>query len=425
MMQAFDFKDLRATDAGLVGGKAANLGELTYVQVADVPGGFVILPIVFTNFLVSSGLDQVLAKFIEALDPSDLKRLHFIAGRIRQIIGATPWPYEFKDELWNKMSSAPSGWAVRSSAIGEDGEGTSFAGQHDSYLRVYSGQVPTKVKQCFASLYEPRALAYRLEHGLSVEDAQMAVVVQQMVSSKVSGVMFTQDYNTGEDKVIIEAVWGLGEAIVSGQVTPDHYEVDPVALEILDLQSKYQDQKISEKAGGWIPVLSSQKAACKLSQQKIRQLASIGSDLAQHYGYPLDIEWAMDDDQFYVLQARPITSKAKDKGTGLDKPVRVSGAAASFGMGTGPVRVITNVSQLSEVQPGDVLVTRMTTPDYVPVFKLLSALVTDLGGATCHAAIISREFNLPCVVGTQSATTILMPGELVTVDGGHGVVHQA
>ena len=218
-------------DAGVTGSKGANLGELMSTGV-NVPNGFVVTSLGYDDFIESAGLIHTLEKFLSALDYRDLKWLNFIASRIRQIISATPWPEDLLEYINSEVNRLGGYWAVRSSAIGEDGVSTSFAGQHSSFLKVASGDVPRRIKECFASLFEPRALMYRLENNLPIRGAKMAVVCQQMAPVEVSGVMFTKDYNTGEDKTIIEAVHGLGEGLVSGALTPDHYEVSAKTAEV-------------------------------------------------------------------------------------------------------------------------------------------------------------------------------------------------
>ena len=423
-MAVHSFSDLRAADSDIAGSKGANLGELTSTGVS-VPLGLVITVGTYDAFITETGLAEYIAKFTHGLDYTDLKRVNFVAGRIRQIIGAASWPIGMASDLEAKFAKFGVGksynrYAVRSSAIGEDSEGTSFAGQHSSFLNIPAGDILKKVKQCFASLFEPRALAYRLEKGLSLSQAQMAVVVQQMAPSRVAGVMFTQDPTTGNsNQIIIEAVWGLGEAIVSGAVTPDHYEVSKRSLQVKGQAVAEQRQKLTDSGWG-----RNYDTGQKLPMTAIAELAEIGKQLEKHFGCPQDIEWSYDNSWFYILQARPVTTQGKAKTEVSGKPVLAKGSAACFGVGTGPVRIITHPSQLDQVQQGDILVTSMTTPDYVPVFGRIAGLVTDLGGTTCHAAIISREFDLPCVVGTGTATSQLSNGQVVTVDGGNGIVQE-
>ena len=421
MSKVIGFSQLGKADAAQVGAKAANLGELTSMGM-PVPGGFVVTAEACEEFFNGTELAHSLQKFIGALDYDDPKRLHHVASRIRQLINATPLPYSMGEAIRDQVNDHRV-YAVRSSALGEDSEGASFAGQHATYTNVKGKNVERHVKRCFASLFEPRALAYRLKQGLSVLDARMAVVVQEMFNAQVSGVMFTRDYNTGESKLIIEAVRGLGEAIVSGAVTPDHYEV--VNSELTEYTVYHQEKYLDPHTGKWGNLGAWSQGEAKLSKGLIYQLAAMGQEIALHYGDPQDIEWGFDGYGFAILQARPITTGGKEKGEELENPVIVSGQAASFGVATGKVVVINELSELSQVEQGDVMVTTMTTPDYVPVFHLLAGLVTDLGGATCHAAIISREFDLPCVVGTVSGTQVLASGQQVIVDGGNGLVHQA
>ena len=420
-MTVIGIQDLRASNAPTAGSKGANLGELASTGV-PVPGGFVVTTGTFQDFFQANALKDTLTKFTDALDYDDPKRLHFIAGRIRQIMGATPWVGGAPKAMRNEANPFKR-YAVRSSAIGEDGEATSFAGQHSTFLNVEISDISNRVKQCFASLFEPRALTYRHEQGLPLETAQMAVVVQEMVRAQVSGVMFTRDPNTGESRTVIEAVKGLGEALVSGAVTPDHYEVENgvIMVEERHPQATYLDGGLGE----WKPVRTYRQDDLKLTHFQVYDLVALGAQIEAHYKAPQDIEWAIDEGgDIQILQTRPITTTGKTKAAALDRPIIAKGASACFGMATGPVRLITSVGALDQVKDGDILVTSMTNPDFVPVFKKLAGLITDLGGATCHAAIISREFNLPCVVGTSVATAVLNDGDIVTVDGGNGLVYR-
>ena len=418
-MPITSLKLLKAEDAPRVGSKAANLGELAYIGV-PVPPGFVVDTQAFDEFMASDLLQGNLPKFINALDYNDPKRLAFIASRIRQLIGVTSWAETIHQQMTDLSKTGQ--YAVRSSAIGEDTQGTSFAGQHATFLAILPHDISMRVRQCFASLFEPRALAYRFEQGLPLAGAKMAVVVQEMIPADVAGVMFTRDPNTGEEKTVIEAVFGLGEALVSGAVTPDHYEVS--STNVIKAQYTPQAKKMHGQTGEWRDTRPSQQTGSKLTRAQIRRLARYGRIIEDHYGCPQDIEWALWEGEFYILQARPITTTAKVKGEGINAPVLAKGSPASFGAATGPVRVITDLKDLDQVQDGDILVTTMTTPDFVPVFKKIAGIVTDLGGSTCHAAIISREYDLPCVVGTGSATAVLQTGQTVVVDGSYGLIHQ-
>ena len=414
---------LKAKHATIAGSKAANLGELISAG-ADVPVGYVVTADSYIDFLQVSGLQTTIDKFLTHLNPNDQQRINVVCGRLRQIISATPWPDKFQKDI-KKVTTFSSEllYAVRSSAIGEDSEETSFAGQHSTYLGVPSDQIARRIKDCFASLFEPRAVAYRLKNNLSLQDAKMAVVVQEMVAPQTSGVMFTKDPNTGEDTTIIEAVYGVGEALVSGAVTPSHYEIsngNVVSTETNQEKSLTVDNK-------WKKIPSIYQTNPKLTPLQIDSLQTMGKILENHFKSPLDIEWCWKQDSHFphILQARPITTtSAKNKDNELDLPVVVKGFPASYGQGTGPVKVIMDVKDLDKVEEGDILVTSMTTPDFVPVFNKIAGVVTDFGGSTCHAAIISREYGLPCVVGTGGATAKLMNQQTVIVDGGWGLVYQ-
>ena len=422
---------LNDDDHGRIGGKAANLGVLIR-QGCNVPAGFVVTAAAYETFLEDTGLRANLEKFVAALNLEDPRALHFVAGRIRQIIVATPWPLRLKrvilDAYYHETSS--NGYeepvvAVRSSALDEDSAEASFAGQHATYLGVSGApDLLVAIRRCFASLYEPRALAYRLRQGRPIQGAGIAVVVQVLLDSSISGVMFTQDPNTGEAKTVVEAVFGLGEVLVSGQVTPDRYTVVDGEVDEIFTYSQYRSLTYHPGTKKTRYKDVSFPHAQKLSSLSILELAEVGQQLAAHYGTPQDIEWAINSNGvLYLLQARPITTvEAKAKANLLQIAPIAQGTAAAFGIGTGPVRRVNSVADLATVQPGEVVVTEMTTPDYVPIFDIIAGLVTDLGGATCHAAIVSREFNLPCVVGATHATS-LTEGQVVTVDGSNGVVY--
>ena len=431
-LQIIPLRNLRRDgfDGLLAGGKGMNLGELIQ-SGAKVPPGFVVTVVAYDSFLNETGLRDTIRKFTAAMDIADSRQFHFIAGRIRQIIEATPWPKSLEKvvsqhyaKMKNPQTYGSPYVAVRSSATDEDSSGASFAGQHSTFLGIRGTKdVLKSIRSCFASLYEARALAYRLRAGLDITDAKIAVVVQTMIAPKTSGVMFTRDPNTGDDSVIIEAVYGLGEALVSGEITPSHYELKGDGQMVVEDQPQEKQLVYTEGTTQWKSLFYG--SASKLSTSDIRVLSRIGRDIEEHYGSPQDIEWAKgSDDNFHILQTRPITTGDKVQSAVVDRPTVAKGAAASFGIGVGPVRIINSVEELDKVKEGDILVTTMTTPDFVPVFDKIAGLVTDLGGSTCHAAIVSREFDIPCVVGTVKGTADMTNDKIVTVDGGNGLVYR-
>ena len=408
-----------------VGGKAASLGEMISAGV-EVPPGWVATTELYREFLETTGLKPILRKFTDELKTAEPAQVHFIGNRLKQVISCQKWAPELRNRLLT--IHADTRYAVRSSAVDEDSLDTSFAGQHSTFLNVRGREsILARVKDCFASLYEPRALAYRLKHGLDVLDCSIAVVIQELILPKYSGVMFTADPNTGAAKTVIEVVEGLGEALVSGVVTPTRWEVTFVkgGMDMERVQVGTQIRKLTTAPSGD----STRWVACThpdgIPDYLVSQLAELGQTLVAHYnGVPQDIEFAVaGDDDIFILQSRPITTGSKKLSQALALPVIAKGGAASFGVGTGPVRRIHHTNELLTVQEGDVLVTEMTTPDYVSVFPKLAGLVTSLGGSTCHAAIVSREFNLPCVVGIGTLEG-LSTGNVITVDGANGLVHK-
>jgi pyruvate,water dikinase len=328
--------------------------------------------------------------------------------------------------------------AVRSSATAEDLADASFAGQQSTFLNVVGeDEVVDAVRACWASLFEARAIFYRVDKGFEHMKVAIAVPVQRMVQSSRSGVMFTLEPVSGDrSKITIEAVFGLGEAIVSGEITPDLYVLDKASLRILEKRVVNQERQfVRNPEGGaedgsniWLAVPGELREQQKLSDEQIVALAAIGKQVEKHYDFPQDIEWAEDEGELYILQTRPVTALAVADVEGEEAeetaPLLVSGSPASPGAAMGPVKIVLSSSEINRVEQGDVLVAEMTTPDFVPAMKRAVAIVTDRGGRTAHAAIISRELGIPCVVGAAGATTTLSDGQLVTVDGSQGKVYE-
>lgn len=431
-----DFSEVDKEDIAQVGGKGANLGEMSQAGF-PVPPGFIVTSEAYYYFLRENNLKEALEKELYLLDPNDPENLGRITERIRKLIISSPVPKDlaravFKayESLGGKTSHALV--AVRSSATAEDLPDASFAGQQETYLNI-SGEATLieHIRMAWASLFTPRATFYRAEKGFDHFKIGIAVPVQKMIQSQVSGVMFTiNPVNNDKSVIVIEAIYGLGELIVQGAVTPDHYEVEKLDLKIKSKQISSQIIQLV-KAGSinkQKKISASMQKRQKLNDDKILELAKIGKDLHQHYFYPQDIEWALEKDKLYILQTRPVTtmkkvdSKKKKEET-INLPVIVTGKGASPGLVSGKAQLIDSPSKISEVDQGEVLVTRMTTPDFVPAMRKAVAIVTDEGGLTSHAAIVSRELGVVCIVGADSASKKIKSGQLITVDGNKGIVY--
>lgn len=430
------FGDVDKGDVGIVGGKGANLGELIQAKV-PVPNGFIITASAYFEAVKLSGaLDRIKGILfnVNVEDPVSLEqKARACQAEIKKI--------KLDKELvaticrfYKNLSRTNNPYvAVRSSATAEDLPEASFAGQQATFLNVKGkNNLIEAILACWASLFEPRAIFYRVEKKFDHYKVGIAVPVQLMVSSEVSGVMFTADPVTSDvNSITIEAVWGLGELIVTGQVTPDHYEVNKKSLEIISKNIVDQKKQLLRiKGENKLTYVSGAFAKKqKLSDHQIRELAKIGKEIENHYFFPQDIEWAYENEKIFVVQTRPITTlktKKPPEEIDMEKPAAdgrqpiLTGAPASPAIGIGPVVVITSPKELAKVKKGDVLVTVMTNPDFVPAMKRAVAIVTDLGGRTSHAAIVSREMGIACVVGTGHATKVLKDGLIVTVDGQKG-----
>ncbi len=427
--------DVDKNDVSIVGGKAANLGELMRAEI-PVPDGFVVDARTFRDFLEKSGIKDKIYEILDEINVEDTNQLNEASRRIRELIESTKMPEEVEKEIkeaYRKLCEQEEEEvyvAVRSSATAEDLPEASFAGQQDTYLNVRGEDaVVEKVRKCWGSLFTPRAIYYRVQKGFKHEEVSIAVVVQKMINSEKSGVMFTSHPVTGEKLCVIEAVFGLGEAIVSGMVTPDTYIYDRTKKQLVDV--KISEKKFMLRRGGGKTVkieLDDEKAKQRvLSDEEIERLVTLGELIEEHYGKPQDVEWAIEKGEAYIVQSRPVTTIKERR---VEKEIieevgkiLVRGLGASPGIGVGRVKVILGEDTISKIQEGDVLVTVMTTPDMVPAMKKAAAIVTDEGGMTCHAAIVSRELGVPAVVGTNVATKVLKDNMLVTVDGEKGIVY--
>lgn len=432
------FEQLSRHDLGLAGGKGANLGELTQAGI-PVPPGFVVLSTAYSDFLTANSLRPHIHKILSVSNPNDPHELSTASSRIRHLVLSAPIPSDITGEVFKSyhhltQKNASQAVAIRSSATAEDLPEASFAGQQSSFLNITGdANVLLKVKECWASLFEERSIFYRVQKKIDHFQISMAVPVQVMVQSEISGVMFTVDPVTHNKQImVIEAVYGLGDYIVQGVVTPDHYEVDKSTHTIFSKQISTQEKMEIRSATGVKAhtVPPRLRSLQKLSDQHILELSHIGDLIQKHYYFPQDIEWAMVAGKIYITQSRPITTlNTNDQKSDLGQLEQLGqlksilkGAPASPGLISGPVRLVTNIKKIGEVKSGEIMVTHMTTPDFVPAMKKSAAIITDQGGLTSHAAIISRELGVPCVVGTLTATSVLITGQLVTVNGTTGEV---
>ena len=424
------FDEIGLKDTGSVGGKGANLGELTAGGL-PVPPGFVITGEAYLDAIDRAGIRERLVAILAEARRASQDDLDRLAGEARDLVHGVPIPEDLAAGIvaaYQRLG-ADIRVAVRSSGIGEDAEGTSFAGMNETFTNVAGrAELLTRVVDCWASLWGARSIFYRGDKELTAEPA-IAVVVQEMVPSERSGVMFTVDPSTGEtDHIVIEAAFGQGEVVVSGQVEPDTYVVSKEGPRLLHARVGTQFFKIVRGPDGEdqrVELDAAEGGRRVLSDEDVVELARIGLAAEAHYGSFQDMEWAMAGGHTYLVQSRPVTAvggaaapaAAAELGTLL-----VQGLAASAGRASGVVRVLQSPDQGDRLQAGEVLVAPMTSPDWVPTMRRAAAIVTDGGGMTCHAAIVSRELGVPAVVGARNATTVLRDGELVTVDGAQGTV---
>jgi len=423
------FEEISLTDVDLVGGKGANLGELTEAKL-PVPPGFVITSTAYLSAIERSGARDRLRTLVAGADAEDPTSLAETAEQCRSVIRETPVPPDLADaitEAYRKLGNELR-VAVRSSGTSEDAGDTSFAGMNASFTNVQGeAELLRRVVDCWASLYGQRVISYRSVENVHDEPA-IAVIVQEMVPSECSGVIFTADPSTGAtDRIVIEAVFGQGEAIVSGMVEPDTYMVRKDVPAVLSARIGHKAMMIVRGADGADeerPLDATAGAARVLTDDEILDLARLAIAVEAHYGTPQDVEWARANGATYLVQSRPITTLHPTVDRTNEPRTLVRGLAASAGRASGAVRVLTSPEQSAQLLTGEVLVAPMTSPDWVPAMRRAAALVTDGGGMTCHAAIVSRELGVPAVVGTRTATTSLRDGEIVTVDGRLGAVYE-
>jgi pyruvate,water dikinase len=438
------FSELSRADVPYAGGKGANLGELTAAGL-PVPPGFVVGAAAYAAFCDEGGLRERIESRLAGLDVEDTAELELAATDVREMVETEPIP-EWLDAaiadayrtLAGDDPEAPV--AVRSSATAEDTESASFAGMNETFLNIRGAEaVVDAVRRCWSSLFGARTIYYRAKRGFGQADMDIAVVVQRQILATRAGVMFTIDPASGaEDRLIIEGSFGLGESVVSGSVSPDRYVVEKQGPAIFAREVRRKELVIEPRPdGGTITRELSGDDAHRpvLSDDEVREIAELGRRIEDHYGTPQDTEWAFDSDgNAWMLQSRPVTSAggtpmgdgaaAPEAVAAADGEVLVSGLGAAPGLASGAVRVIRALNEADGLDDGEVLVTHMTAPDWVPLMRRAAAIITDSGGMTCHAAIVSRELGIPCVVGTAEATKVLRDGEVVTVDATHGAVRE-
>ena len=445
------FNELRMTDVEKVGGKNASLGEMISQLPSSVrvPGGFATTAEAYREFLAHNGLADRINAALDALDVDDVDALAKTGAQIRQWIIDIPFPAKLEAEIkaaYEQIAAEGEGsFAVRSSATAEDLPDASFAGQQETFLNIHGYEnILHAMKEVFASLYNDRAIAYRVHKNFAHADVALSAGVQRMVRSDsgASGVMFSIDTESGFDQVVfITASYGLGETVVQGAVNPDEFYVHKPTLALgkpavirRNLGSKlikmvFTDKAVAGKSVRTVDVPEVDRNRFSLTDQDVLELARYAVIIEQHYGRPMDIEWGKDgvDGKLYILQARPETVKSQDEGLVMEKyrlkqysKALTHGRAIGQKIGAGVVRVVSDASEMNRVQAGDVLVTDMTDPNWEPVMKRASAIVTNRGGRTCHAAIIARELGIPAIVGCGNATEVLHEGESVTVSCAEG-----
>ncbi|MDD1720745.1 MAG: phosphoenolpyruvate synthase [Euryarchaeota archaeon] len=429
-------EDVRIEDVPSVGGKGASLGEMINAEI-PVPRGFCVTAQAFRRFLDDTGISNELFATLD-VNVDDTKALDEAAKKAKDLVLKTKMPEHMQNDIiaayeeLTKREGAEPFVAVRSSATAEDIPEASFAGQQETFLNIKGAEnVVVAVQKCWASLYGARAIFYRVKQGFEHESVNISAVVQKMVDSDKSGVMFTSNPTTGAPEAIIEGSWGLGEAIVSGSVSPDTYRIERMTREIgVIIATKkimvVKDPKTGATITKDVPAYMQTKRV--LSDEELYRILDLGELIEDHYGSPQDVEWAIEKGQVYIVQSRPVTTIKKEEGakatvsTGEQEKL-LEGLGASPGQISGRVKIILSLDELDRVLQGDIMVTRMTSPDMVPAMRRAAAIVTDEGGLTSHAAIVSRELGVPAVVGTKEATSKLTDGQIVTVDGERGIIY--
>lgn len=437
------FKDVGKDDVAYVGGKGANLGEMVQ-HGFPVPNGFIVTAQAYFAFIRDNNLDTKIKHLLGTTNFDHQDSLQQVSDHIVKLILDAKMSDELIKLIFDHYKTLGGTFkdalvAVRSSATAEDLPTASFAGQQETYLNVRGeANLIQKIKEAWASLFGARAIFYRHEQHFDHFKVGIAIPVQKMVESEKAGVMFTLDPITNDkSRIIIEAIYGLGEYIVQGTVTPDHYEVAKDDLEILIKHKAVQTKAFKRSTTGnkevKIPKIFGGRQ--KISDKEIKEIATLGKKLEHHYYFPQDVEWAVENNKVYIVQTRPVTTTHDhtNKAVKEDKKaieealagtILIKGDPASPGIASGPVKVIHKASEIDKVLAGDILVAPQTNPDFVPAMKKAVAIITDSGGRTSHAAIVSRELGIPAVVGTGTGTMVLKTGTVVTVDGSRGEVHK-
>jgi pyruvate,water dikinase len=445
------FSELNKDSINIAGGKGANLAEI-YNEGIPVPPGFVITAQAYDYFINHAKLKEKIKELLDRIDYEDTKQLDEITKQIRVFINDSEFPKEMEEEILEayenlsaskfesvegsaldilKTSSEQIFVAIRSSATTEDLKDASFAGQQDSFVNIKGKRELLKhVRKSFASLFTSRATYYRNKKGFSHVTSSLAVVIQKMVDSEKSGVIFSKDPSFKKDDILIEAIWGLGEGIVSGKITPDRYTISN-ELKILDKNISNKKIAITRNSSGEKEIVKLKEELSKsqvLKEHEIIRLAEITIKIEEHYKNPQDIEFAIEGENIYIVQTRPITTLEKRIETKDIKEFQgeiiLKGIAASPGIASGKIKIIEELEDLDRIKQDDILVTKMTNPDMVVTMQKSAGIVTDEGGLTSHASIVSREMGIPAVVGTNEATTILKDGETITVDGFRGIIYK-
>ncbi|MFH0936138.1 MAG: phosphoenolpyruvate synthase [Candidatus Woesearchaeota archaeon] len=449
------FKDISKNDVSIVGGKGASLGEMYNISL-PVPPGFCITVDAYKKFLQHTNIDEPIYNLLNSLDVENQEALNQASEKVQDLILDSQMPDDIKKDIvyaYNNLNVdmeifklatketidlIKSGRdipyvAVRSSATAEDTAEASFAGQNITYLNIKGAEEVVKaVRKCWASLFTPRSIYYRVKNNFAHDKVFISVVIQKMINSYASGVVFTINPSTNnKNEIMIDAGLGLGEAVVSGSITPDEYIVDKSTLQIKNKKISKQEWLLTRdiNLGKTIKktIFNSEQEKQKINDADIIKLARYAKQIEDHYKSPQDIEYAIENNKIYIVQSRPVTALKIEKAESQDfkdKEVILKGLAASPHIGSGPVKIVANINDLIKIQNGDVLVAKMTNPDYVTAMKKVKGIITDEGGTTCHAAIVGRELQVPVVVGTQNATKILKENEIVTVDGINGKVYK-
>jgi pyruvate, water dikinase len=448
-------KDLNKDSIQEAGGKGANLGEM-YNSEFPIPKAFVVTSGAYKEFLNLTGIQTQINNILNDLNVEDTEELKKAAGKIQDIILSMQIPQEIRREILEAyknlnidhdlINKAPEALnfikagrensfvAVRSSATAEDLPEASFAGQQETFLNVKgTEQVIQAVHQCWASLYTARAIYYRVKNNFEHSKVLIAVVVQKMIDSTKAGVIFSVNPTTNENEILIEASYGLGDAIVSGSISPDQYIIDKEELRIKDVKVNKKEWYLYRDANTGRTtkrILNEEKANSQvLTEEEIKRIANLAMHVEKHYNKPQDMEFAIENGNLYLIQTRPITTikkveeKIEQQQETTNKEILLEGIPASPGIGSGKVRIVNSLEELHKIEEGDILVAKMTNPDYVAAMKKASAILTDEGGVTAHAAIVSRELGIPAVVGTKEATTKLQGGQEITVNGTDGKVY--